>query len=175
MIKRRRTMVAPDEGGSQWMTIDLQFEVPPGGRVILAKTDFGPIGMCMAKTISANDGGGQILNSSGQHKGVQAFRKAGAWADWSGPTTDKQTAGVALLDHPADTDHPVPFLSRDNGWTVACLTLDGPVTIALNKPVLLLYGLWNHPSVPDTQKYDEHWQTFASSKLASMTTMPGKE
>ena len=32
MIERRRTTVVPGEGGSWWMTIDLQFEAPPGGR-----------------------------------------------------------------------------------------------------------------------------------------------
>ena len=175
MIERRRTTVAPDEGGSWWMTIDLHFGAPPGGRVILGKTAFGPIGVRMAKTIGVTDGGGRILNSAGQRNEAQAFRKPARWVDYSGPITNEQTAGITLMDHPANPNHPAPFHVRDNGWMGICLTLDGPLTITPDKPVRLRYGLWVHPAVPDAQKLDRQWQTFASSELASMKTMPRKE
>jgi hypothetical protein len=175
MIERRRTTVVPDEGDSWWMTIDLQFETPSGGRVILGKTAFGPIGVRMAKTISVNDGGGRILNSAGQRNEAQAFRKPARWVDYSGPITNDQTAGITLMDHPANPNHPAPFHVRDNGWMGICLTLDAPVTITPDKPVRLRYGLWMHPAVPDEQKLDRQWQTFAASKLASMKTMPRKK
>jgi hypothetical protein len=41
--------------------------------------------------------------------------------------------------------------------------------------VRLRYGLWIHPAVPDAQKLDQQWQTFASSALAPMKTTPRKE
>ncbi len=175
MIERRRTTVAADEGGSWWMTIDLQFEAPPSGQVILGKTAFGPIGVRMAKTISVSDGGGRILNSAGQHNEAQAFRKPARWVDYSGPITNEQTAGITLMDHPANPNHPAPFHVRDNGWMGVCLTLDGPVTITPDKPLRLRYGLWMHPDVPDAQKLDQQWQTFAAGELAVMTTTSGKE
>ncbi len=175
MIERRRTTVAPDEGGSWWMTIDLQFEAPPDGQVILGKTPFGPIGVRMAKTIGVTDGGGRILNSTGQRNEADAFRKPARWVDYSGPITSEQTAGITLMDHPANPNHPAPFHVRDNGWMGVCLTLDAPVTITPDKPVRLRYGLWIHPAVPDAQKLDQQWQTFASRELTSMTATPRKE
>ena len=79
------------------------------------------------------------------------------------------------MDHPANPNHPAPFHVRDNGWMGVCLTLDAPVTITPDKPVRLRYGLWIHPAVPDAQKLDQQWQTFAAGELASMTTTPRKE
>lgn len=80
MIERRRTTIESGEGGSWWMTIDLQFEAPPGSRVVLGKTPFGPIGVRMAKTIGVTDGGGRILNSgrpAQRSRGVSQARPLG--------------------------------------------------------------------------------------------------
>ncbi len=175
MIERRRTTVASDDGDSWWMTIDLQFEAPQGDRVILGKTPFGPIGVRMAKTIGVTDGGGRILNSAGQCNEAEAFRKPARWVDYSGPITSEQTAGITLMDHPANPNHPTPFHVRDNGWMGICLTLDAPMTITPNNPLRLRYGLWVHPFVPDAQKLNQHWQTFASRKVDAMVATPPKE
>ena len=103
MIERRRATVAPCGDGSWRLTIDLQFEAPHEGRgeVTLGKTAFGPIGVRMAKTMGVNDGGGRILNSSGQRNEAEAFRKPARWVDYSGPITRDETAGITLMDHPA--------------------------------------------------------------------------
>lgn len=170
MIERRRATVSSDEDGSWWMIIDLQFEAPPNGQVTLGKTPFGPIGVRMAKTISVSDGGGRILNSERQRNEAGAFRKPARWADYSGPITSDQTAGITLMDHPNNPGHPAPFHVRDNGWMGACLTLHGPITITPDTPVRLRYGLWIHPHVPDAEKLDRKWQTFARQKLAPMKT-----
>ena len=83
------TAAAPDEAGSWWLTIDLQFEAPPKSRVVLGKTPFGPIGVRMAKTIGVTDGGGRILNSAGQRNEAEVFHKPARWVDYSGPITRK--------------------------------------------------------------------------------------
>lgn len=168
MIERRRATVAPGDGGSWWMILDLQFEAPPGSPVTLGKTPFGPIGVRMAKTIGVTDGGGRILNSAGQRNEAQAFRQPARWVDYSGPITNQHTAGITLMDHPANPGHPTPFMVRDNGWMGASLTLDRSLTITPEKPLRLRYGLWVHPDVPDGQKLDRQWQSFSREALASM-------
>lgn len=175
MIERRRATVAPGEGDSWWMTIDLEFEAPPGGRVTLGKTPFGPIGVRMAKTIGVTDGGGRILNSAGQRNEAEAFRKPARWADYSGPITRQHAAGITLMDHPANLNHPSPFHVRDNGWMGISLTLENPVVITAEKPLRLRYGLWIHPDVPDLGTLDDHWQAFARSELVSMKKKSQKE
>ena len=161
MIERRRASVAPGENGSWTLTIDLQFEAPDGGEVTFHKTPFGPIGVRMAKTLGVKDGGGRILNSAGQRNEAGAFRKPARWVDYSGPITRDQAAGITLMDHPTNLGHPAPFHVRDDGWMGACLTLNGPVTVAAGKPLRLRYRLWIHPDVPDAQAFEQQWQTFA--------------
>ncbi|NUQ62586.1 MAG: PmoA family protein [Pirellulales bacterium] len=175
MIERRRATVAPGEGGSWWMTIDLEFQAPPDGRVTLGQTPFGPIGVRMAKTIGVTDGGSRILNSAGQRNEAEAFRKPARWVDYSGPITNEHTAGITLMDHPANPNHPAPFHVRDNGWMGISLTLEGPVVITAEKPLRLRYGLWIHPQIPDARKLGQQWQAFARSKLASMGMKSGNE
>ena len=175
MVERRRTTVAPGEGDSWQMTIDLQFEAPPDGRVTLGKTAFGPIGLRMAKTIGVTDGGGRILNSAGQRNEAEAFRKPARWVDYSGPITNEQNAGITLMDHPGNPNHPAPFHVRDNGWMGVCLSLDTPLTITPDKPVRLRYGLWIHPGVPDFENLDRQWKEFASGELAPMQTVSRKK
>ena len=168
MIDRRRATVMSGEDGSWWLIVDLQFEAPPDAPVTLGKTAFGPIGVRMAKTIGVTDGGGRILNSEGQRNEAEMFHKPARWADYSGPITNEQTAGITLMDHPVNPGHPTPFHVRDNGWMGVCPTLDAPLTVTPEKPLRLRYGLWVHPGVPDAQMLDRQWQTFTREELASM-------
>ena len=176
MIERRRATVAPCGNGSWSLTIDLQFEAPDDGRgeAILNKTAFGPIGVRMAKTISVSDGGGRILNSSGQRNEAEAFRKPARWVDYSGPITRDETAGITLMDHPNNPKHPTPFHVRDNGWMGVSPTFNGSITITRDQPLRLRYRLWVHPDVPKTEKLEEEWQRFAREKPGELKAKTGE-
>jgi len=87
MNEWRRTAVEPLENGEWLMSIDLRLEAPPGKPVTLGQTPFGLIGVRMAKTIGADDGGGRILNSQGQLNEAEVFRRPARWVDYSGPVT----------------------------------------------------------------------------------------
>ena len=177
MIERRRAAVAPYGDGSWRLTIDLQLEAPPGGRgeVTLGKTPFGPIGVRMARSIGVEDGGGRILNSSGERNEAEAFRKPARWVDYSGPITRDQTAGITLMDHPKNPGHPTPFLVRDNGWMGVSPTLNHSITITRDEPLRLRYGLWIHPGVPDAKQLEEHWETFANEELPTLKVRAEKK
>jgi hypothetical protein len=169
IIERRRTTVKPGGEGSWWMIIDLQLEAPQRGQATLGKTPFGPLGVRMAKTIGVTDGGGRILNSEGHRNEAEAFRKPARWIDYSGPISNQESAGIVLMDHPANPRHPTPFMVRDNGWMGASLTLNEPLTIVPKEPLRLRYALWVHAGVPDAAELDRQWQAFAKEELASMT------
>ena len=141
----------------------------------LGKTPFGPIGVRMARSIGVNDGGGRILNSSGERNEAEAFRKPARWVDYSGPITRDQTAGITLMDHPKNPGHPTPFHVRDNGWMGVSPTLNRSITITRDQPLRLRYGLWIHPGVPDAKQLDEHWKSFANEELPTLKATTEKK
>jgi len=168
MLERRRVCVRPLEPDQWLMLIDLQLEAPPAGPVVLGQTPFGMIGVRMAKTIGVHDGGGRILNSEGQLNEEQIFRKPARWVDYSGPVTNQKTAGITLMDHPTNPNHPAPFHVRGDGWMGACLTLNTPLTIQPGKLLHLRYGLWVHAGVPKPAAMEQRWKAFARSDLPAM-------
>lgn len=163
--ERRRAEVRPLADGQWLLLIDLQLEAPGDQPLILGATPFGMLGVRMAKTIGVHDGGGRVLNSNGELNEAQVFRQAARWVDYSGPVTTTARGGIALLDHPANPDHPTPFHVRDDGWMGASLTLNRPLTIEPGKPLRLRYALWVHAGVPRADDVEAHWQAFAKDPL----------
>ncbi len=168
LLERRRVGVRPLEGGEWFLSIDLQFEAPSGASVTIGQTPFGMIGVRMAKTIGVHDGGGRILNSEAARNEEEVFRKPARWVDYSGPVAGGVTGGIALLDHPANPDHPTPFHVRNDGWMGACLTLNRPLVVQPGEPLRLRYGLWIHSGVPNSEAIDARWQAFAQDPPAAM-------
>ena len=164
----RRCQVRPLEGDNWLMLVDLQLEAPPAGPVTLGQTPFGLIGVRMAKTVGVSDGGGRILNSSGQLNEKQIFRKPARWVDYSGPITNHLRAGITLMDHPQNPGHPTPFHVRADGWMGPSLTLNRPLTIQPAKPLRLRYALWIHAGVPKPKQIEGRWRDFAGRELPPM-------
>jgi hypothetical protein len=169
LLERRRAEVRPLDAGQWLMLIDLQLETPADKPVVLGMTPFGMIGVRMAKTVGVLDGGGRILNSSGEVNEKRVFRRPARWVDYSGLVTNQVQGGIALLDHPGNPDHPTPFHVRDDGWMGASLTLTRPLTIAPGKPLHLRYGLWVHSGVPKVDEVEQRWQAFAKDPMPAMT------
>ncbi len=168
IIERRRATVAPCQDGAWRMIVDLQFEALPDSPVMLGQTPFGPIGVRMVRSIGVTDGGGRILDSEGRRNEAEVLHQRARWLDYSGPISNRNTAGITLMDHPGNANHPTPFQVRDNGWMGAALTLNEPVTIEPGKPLRLRYALWVHTGVPDGQQIEQQWKAFAGEELASM-------
>jgi hypothetical protein len=168
LLERRRVGVRPLVQGEWFLSIDLQFEAPSGTSVTIGQTPFGMIGVRMAKTIGVHDGGGRILNSGAARNEEAVFRKPARWVDYSGPVAEGVTGGIALMDHPANPDHPTAFHVRNDGWMGACLTLDRPLVVQAGKPLRLCYGLWIHSGVSSSEAIDARWQAFAQDPLATM-------
>ena len=160
LLDELRTMrFIPQDGGRWLLVLDLEFSAKEP--TTIGRSNFGFVGVRMAKTIGVHDGGGTIRNSEGgvNEKGVH--EKPARWCDYSGPITRQALEGITLLDHPSNSNHPTVFHVRDDGWMGAAFTFAAPYTLKPGTPLKLRYGLWIHAGVPSPQVIDGQFESFA--------------
>jgi len=161
LLEEHRAMRFQPQVAGQWLLVlNLTFSAPKEP-VTLGKTNFGMIGVRMAKTIGVHDGGGTIRNSAGGVNEAGVHEKPARWVDYSGPITPEAREGITLLDHPLNPNHPTVFHVRDDGWMGAALTFAAPLTIEPARPLKLRYGLWVHAGVPQPEAIDAQFAEFA--------------
>jgi hypothetical protein len=158
----RRVAVRPLEGGEWMLELDLEFHALTKP-VTFGETPFGPVGVRMAKTIGVADGGGTIRNSEGGIDEAGCFRKPARWCDYSGPIAAGKIEGIALLDHPGNPHHPVPFHVRNDGWMGAALTFPGALEVKPGEPLRLRYALYIHSGPASPDLIETQWKAFAKS------------
>jgi hypothetical protein len=160
LLTEQRTMRFLPQPHGQWLLVlDLRLAAA-GQPVTLGKTNFGLIGVRMAKTIGVHDGGGTIRNSEGAVNEPQVHERAARWVDYSGPITPQAVEGITLMDHPANPGHPTVFHVRDDGWMGAALTFRAPQTIPPDPPLVLRYGLWIHAGLPEPPQIEKQFAAF---------------
>src|SRR3954471_13273671 len=161
LLEEQRAMRFRPLADGQWLLLlDIALAAPKQP-VTLGKTNFGFVGVRMAKTIGVNDGGGTIRNSEGAVNERQVHEKSARWVDYSGPITPTARDGITLLDHPQNPNHPTVFHVRDDGWMGTAFNFAAPYTIQPGKPLQLGYGLWVHPGVPTPAAIDQQFAAFA--------------
>ena len=161
LVETRQSEVVPGSAGDWFLIVDLEFRLPEGaGPVKFNQTPFGLIGVRMAKTIGVHDGGGRILNSEGAVNEKAVFRKPARWVDYSGPSAEGKRAGITLMDHPDNPGFPSAFHVRGDGWMGICLTLDKPIEVTADKPLVRRYALWVHDGVADVAAADRAFEAF---------------
>jgi hypothetical protein len=159
LLDELRTMrFIPQDDGQWLLVLDLEFSVKEP--TTIGKSNFGFVGVRMAKTIGVHDGGGTIRNSAGgvDEKGVH--EKPARWCDYSGPIAREAHEGITLLDHPSNSNHPAVFHVRDDGWMGAAFTFAEPYSIEPGRPLKLRYGLWVHAGVPTAAQIDAQFAAF---------------
>ncbi|MDX1948617.1 MAG: PmoA family protein [Pirellulaceae bacterium] len=172
LTEQRGMRFRPQDGGQWLLVLDLTF-ASPKEPVTLGKTNFGMLGVRMAKTIGVHDGGGTIRNSEGGINEPQVHEKPARWVDYSGPITREAREGITLFDHPLNPNHPTVFHVRDDGWMGAALTFSAPRTIEPGQPLKLRYGLWVHAGMPTATTIDEEFAAFA--KIGDLPPLPAKK
>jgi hypothetical protein len=173
LLDEQRAMRFRPQANGQWLLVlDITLSAPKEP-VTLGKTNFGLVGVRMAKTIGVHDGGGMIRNSAGAINEPQVHEKAARWVDYSGPIAPEAREGITLLDHPQNPNHPTVFHVRDDGWMGAALTFAAPRTIQPGQPLKLRYGLWVHAGVPAPAQIDEQFAEFA--KIVDVPALPAKK
>lgn len=132
-------------------TLELQNDFRSTGEgVAFRKSNFGIVGLRVAKNLSVVFGGGQITGSDGGINEPPLFGKANRWLDYSGPTTrnvetnEWQHEGMALIDHRSNPQHPVKWHVRDDGWIGPSLSRDADISIPSQEPLTVRYMLFVH-------------------------------
>ena len=175
LLREWRQMSVELLPNDEWLLVlDLEFEAPGPGKIILGKTPFGLIGVRMARSIGVNDGGGRIRNSEGAAGEKEILWKPAKWVDYSGPITDRAIEGVTLMDHPNNPNHPSVFHVRSDGWMGASLTFDEPRTLAPGEPLRLRYGLYIHAGMPAIDALQKQWKEFAGTSLPNLKPQKSK-
>lgn len=154
--------------------VDLQsrFEAP-SGPVTLGKTNFGFLGVRVAKTLSEQFGGGRLTNAEGATGENAIFGKPSRWVDYSGPSKPDVVEGIAYLDHPENPNHPTHWHVRKDGWFSASFCLTGPSGIAADHPIDLRYRLWVHSGAANPDAVNRAWSEFSETPANVLRTGRG--
>lgn len=156
------TLVRPLPNGELWMEINTRF-IPVPVELKIQKTNFGFLGIRVAKTISAKFGGGLLSSSNGEKSEKNIFAKPAKWIDYSGPVTEKCYAGITWFDHPLNQRHPVSWHVRDDGWMSPAFCLRDEYLLEKSKPLELRYGLHIHDGKLDVKVAEKQFQSFTDS------------
>jgi hypothetical protein len=94
ILRERRTIVVKPLMDGQWLlTMELRLEAVQAPAVI-TKENFGPIGVRVAKSLSAYFGGGTLRSSEGGEGEPAIFRKPARWVDYSGQVANGILEGL---------------------------------------------------------------------------------
>jgi hypothetical protein len=145
-ILRGRRSLTFYRAAADFRLIDVDLELSPAGAkpVTLGQTNFGFLAVRVAQSMTVFDGGGEILNARGDRNEQRAHTKRAAWIDQSGPVAPGKWAGVAILDHPGNANHPTAWHCRNDGWAGASFNMRGPTTIKPGEKLTLRYRLVLH-------------------------------
>jgi hypothetical protein len=171
MRQRLTVVLEPKPNGAYALDLQSRFE-SVGIPVELGKTNFGFLGVRVAKTISEQFGGGRLTNSDRGVGEPALFGKSSRWVDYSGAPGPGIVEGIAYFDHPDNPHHPTPWHVRRDGWMEAAFNLAEPHGLAVDHPLDLRYRLLIHPGPADRADLDRAWNEYA--KLPPYTMTPAR-
>lgn len=147
--------------------IDLELELTPAGAqpVRFGKTTFGFVAARVAQSMSVFDGGGEILNANGDRNEQGAHLKRADWLDQSGPIAPDQWAGLTLLDHPDNLNHPTGWHCRNDGWAGAAFNMDQPFTLKPGAKLHLRYRIVLHSGDAHSADIAQRYREFAAQPV----------
>lgn len=106
---------------------------------------------------------GVITNSEGQQNEACGGAKA-KWCDFSGPLTDGTTAGIAILDHPANPRSPTAWHNWNNMTIIASLTYYEPLTLKPGEAVALTWRILAHEGGAREADIGGAWKQFSTTE-----------
>lgn len=136
---------ADGEGGC-FLELHSRF-TPIDQQITLGKTNFGVLGVRVAKSISTHFGGGQITSSEGGSGEAAIFGQFARWMDYSGPVQGNlgtATEGITYFDHPGNPHYPAHWHVRADGWMGASLCRLNDIVINRPNPLTIRYLLHAH-------------------------------
>src|SRR5262245_46631257 len=152
----------PLEKGEGWLEFQATF-APVMDGLMLAKTNFGFLGLRVAAGLSTHYGGGKLTSSEGAAGEKDIFGKPAKWVDYSGPATADASEGVTWFDHPTNPRHPTSWHVRDDGWMSAAFCLREGYALKKTAPLRLRYGFHVHAGLGDVKAAEARRQALAGT------------
>jgi hypothetical protein len=160
-------VVRPGEDGETIVELQSTFR-PEAAMLEFGQTNFGFLAVRVAKSLSAHFGGGELINSEGQHGEAAIFGKPARWTDYSGAvlaTRDgrpkEAIEGITYFDHPTNPCHPARWHVRDDGWMGASVCMEQPIVTTRENPLRLRYLLHAHAGPYDRDRAEAVSKQFA--------------
>jgi hypothetical protein len=133
----------PDDHGCR---LELQSTFRPAEAGLeLGRTNFGFLGVRMARHLSVHFGSGEITDSEGRRGEKEIFGQRARWVDYSGRSLDgSRRVGITFIDHPANPRYPTHWHVREDGWMGASFAMKEACRIRRSQPLQLRYLLFAH-------------------------------
>jgi hypothetical protein len=157
------------------LDIQSRFESSAGVPVELGRTNFGFLGIRVAKTMSEQFGGGRLTDARGANGESAIFGKSSRWVDYSGPSAPGKVEGICVMDHPSNPNHPTRWHVRADGWIGPSFNQDSPYGLARDHPLALRYGLLVHSGYAEPEVLNPAWESFASTPAYEIVPVHDKE
>ncbi|MCA9126955.1 MAG: PmoA family protein [Planctomycetales bacterium] len=162
-------------------TLELQSEFQAQGEgVEFRQSNFGILGLRVAKSLSVVFGSGKILGADGNTGERQLFGQPNRWIDYSGPVGrvngKPMVEGLALIDHRSNPGHePAAWAAwhiRDDGWIGPSLSRHGPVSVPTKDTLCCRYLLAVHEGDAPTADLNRLADRFDASKRLRLVERP---
>ncbi len=160
---------------SGW-TLELQndFRATAEG-IEFRQSNFGVLGLRVAKSLSVVFGGGIITGADGAQGEPALFGKPNRWIDYSGPIYTERKLnepaeqilfeGLTLIDHKSNPSHPASWHVREDGWIGPSLSRNASLLVPRDQPLTCRYLLYVHSGTCDAEKANRLADQFDQSPV----------
>jgi len=156
----------PLEQGETLLELQSTF-YPRSEQLEFGKTNFGMLGVRVAKSLSVYFGDGVIADSEGRKGEPAIFGQAARWVDYHGSVGVAhcaQTEGITYFDHPDNPGYPARWHVREDGWMIAAACMEQPLMIMPKQPLTLRYLLHAHHGAAERERANAVARQFASMR-----------
>ena len=166
-------MIAPRPADRFVVDLQSRFDSADGNPVEFGKSNFGFLGVRVAKTMSEQFGGGRSDRRARIEGRAAIFGKSARWVDYSGPSGPGKVEGICVMDHPSNPHHPTPWHVRGDGWIGASFNRESSHGVARDHPLSLRYRLLVHSGPADAEVLNSAWEFYARTPAYTID-FPGK-
>ena len=166
--------IRPVEQGETAVELALVFR-PTAERLEFGKTNFGFLGVRVAKSLSVHFGGGALTDSEGRSGEPAIFTQQARWVDYSGTVGTRDQAmseGITYFDHATNAGHPANWHVREDGWMIAAPCMQAPLVTTREAPLTLRYLLHAHRGALDAPRANTIARDFDT--LAPLRLVPAR-
>ncbi len=108
--------------------------------------------------------GGSVLTSGGHRDCASAEAQRARWVAIAMPIPDRRAgdriAGMAMMDHPANAEHPVPWRVDGQLGIAPSRCIAGAWTLAADVPTTARYRVFIRAGTPDPAAIEASWSRF---------------